>query len=83
MHIELFQYFGLDWIATALSLYGVDSISKKRKVGFIILALANILWFFIGIGAGSIAMLFSNIVFGYMNIKGHKRWSLDEQRVLP
>jgi hypothetical protein len=71
----VFKYWGLDWTAMSLSLLGVFLLGNKRRLGFIIIAGANIIWVVLGsFLMGSAGIAIGNVVFLIMNIRGYFRW---------
>ncbi len=75
MDIDIARYFFLDWMAMALSFTAVWSLGNKRRHGFVIFALANLIWIGVGIMASSVGIVIGNLGFLGSNVRGFIRWS--------
>ena len=75
--MELFvKYYGLDWLAMALSLFAVYLIGNKNKLGFISYVTANVIWIYLGIyKMQSYGISICNIFFLVMNLRGFYKWN--------
>ena len=71
----LFNYYGVDWLAMALTFVSIYQLGRKNRSGFIYGLGANAAWFTFGIMAGSVANPVANIIFAGLNIKGFSAWS--------
>ena len=69
-----FKYFGIDWLAMALTFFALWNIGNKNKVGFLIMMCGNLCWVAIGAMSQSIAMILANIVFFSMNARAIWKW---------
>jgi len=73
---DFLRYWGLDWFAMALSLFSVYLLGNKNRVGFIIFAMANATWIFLGLTwMTSLGIAVGNTVFLFMNIRGFVNWA--------
>lgn len=74
--MEIFvKYYGLDWLAMALSLFAVYLIGNKNKLGFISYVTANAIWIYLGIyKMQSYGISIGNIFFLAMNLRGFYKW---------
>ena len=68
------RYFGLDWIAMALTFTAIYLLGGKRRAGFLVMASGNLFWTAIGVSAGSVAMVIANLGFLAMNLRGFRNW---------
>jgi hypothetical protein len=69
-------YYGLDWIGMLLSLLSVYWLGNKNKYGFVSFAIANIIWILLGVFfMKSPGIVFGNIAFLIINIRGYFRWN--------
>lgn len=71
----LLKYYGLDWLAMALSLLAVYLMGNKNKVGFIAYITANAIWIYLGFfKMQSFGISIGNIFFLMMNLRGFIKW---------
>ena len=76
---EFFRYWGLDWLAMALSLFSVYLLGNKNRVGFLVFAASNSTWIFLGLTLmTSLGIAVGNTVFLFMNIRGFVNWRRSE-----
>lgn len=74
--MELFTYYGLDWLAMALSLLAVYLLGNKSVSGFWLFIIANAIWIFTGIALmESYGIAAGNAVFLVLNARGIAQWS--------
>jgi len=76
--IPISIYYGVDWIAMALTLIAIYFIGNKSKSGFIIMILGNIAWVALGFLSQSLAMIIANLLFAAMNVRAIYMWSDSE-----
>lgn len=73
--------FILSLIATASSIIGNIFINHKRKVGFIIWTMANMLWILINcIGDVNYPQVCMFGVYSILNIQGYSKWSKNNNK---
>jgi len=71
----LTPYYGLDWLAVALSLLAVYLLGNHNRWGFATFAAANVLWIALGFTLiSSYGIAVGNIIFLMMNTRGFIRW---------
>ncbi|WP_436517024.1 hypothetical protein [Ekhidna sp. To15] len=73
--LNLFNFYGLDWLAMTLSVMAVWMLGNKNKNGFIIFIVANLMW--IAISATLIhgyGVILGNAFFVVSNTRGYMRW---------
>ncbi|PWI32307.1 PnuC protein [Vibrio albus] len=73
--MDYFQYYGTDWLAVALTFWGIWEIGNKNKIGFVLMTFANAAWVAVGYLTGSIAMIIANIILCGMNVRAIIKWS--------
>ncbi len=71
------KYFGIDWIAMALTFVAILKLGNKSRSGFTTMMCGNTCWVIVGVLTGSIAMVLANAVFLAMNARGWRRWTAD------
>lgn len=71
---NLLRFYGIDWIAMALSLYAVYLLGNRNKWGFVSFIISNALWVYVGYLTGSYAIAIGNFVFLLMNSRGYLKW---------
>ena len=69
------QYFGVDWLAMCLTFAAIYLLGSKRRGGFLVMMVGNLLWCTIGLWAGSYAMVIANLGFFGMNVRGFAKWA--------
>jgi hypothetical protein len=73
---DFLRYWGLDWLAMALSLFSVYLLGNKNRVGFLVFAAANSTWIFLGLTwMTSLGIAVGNTIFLFMNIRGFVNWT--------
>ncbi len=78
--IDLFKYYGLDWLAMALSIWAVYLLGNKNKWGFISFIIANAMWVYVGIFLmSSYGIAVGNFVFLVLNSRGYMKWNKNKE----
>jgi hypothetical protein len=73
---NIFAHYGIDWFAMALSLYGAYLLGDKKKIGFVIFAISNIVWVVLGaFFMSSYGMAIGNFLFLLINVRGFIEWN--------
>lgn len=70
-----FQYYGIDWLATACGLLGVYLLGNKNKVGFALFMVASASWVTFGFLTHSVAVVVGSSIFFVMHLRGLVRWT--------
>lgn len=79
MNSIFFEYYFLDWIGIGLSLLSAYMLGNKNKWGFIVFAVSNVIWIFLGLTwMNSIGIAVGNFIFMLINIKGFVNWAKDD-----
>jgi nicotinamide riboside transporter PnuC len=68
------QYYGIDWLASTMSLLMIYSLGSGRRVGFTFGVSANLSWIIFASLSHSAPILFSNLIFLMLNIRGWCAW---------
>ncbi|MFV8332930.1 nicotinamide mononucleotide transporter [Flavobacterium sp. XS1P32] len=79
---NIFEYYLVDWLGISLSLLSVYMLGNKNKWGFIIFAISNVVWIFLGfVLMNSLGTAIGNAVFLVINIRGYINWkNLPEEK---
>ena len=77
--MSLFQFYGIDWVATACGLAGVFLLGNKNRWGFLIFMVASASWVTFGYITGSYAVILGSSTFFFMHLRGWVRWRRDEK----
>ncbi|MBT3349384.1 hypothetical protein HN954_05000 [bacterium] len=73
--LESFQtYFGLDFLAMTFSLLSVYFLGSKKRIGFVMYLIANVLWIVVNTRAGILAGVVLNVVLIALNFRGLRNW---------
>lgn len=73
-----YLYYGLDWASFLLGVYGMYSLSEKKKVGFIFQVLASICAIVCSYWAGQFGFIMSNAVM--MGVAGYGFWNWNKDK---
>ncbi len=77
---NLFNYYGLDWLAMGLSLLAVWLLGNKNKYGFLVFMAANTVWILVGILLiKSYGIVVGNLFFLVSNGRGYLNWIKQEK----
>jgi hypothetical protein len=71
---DLGRYGGWDFLGMGLTFCSLLLLGRRRRVGFLVGALANVAWFVFAWKARSTATLAANLLFGCMNLWVWSRW---------
>lgn len=70
----LFQFYGIDLVATVATLVGIYQLGNKKKAGFVVATVGNLLWIGFGVMSHSIGILIVNIAIAVLNLRGYLLW---------
>jgi hypothetical protein len=76
--MNLLQFYGIDWFATACGLGAVFLLSNKNKYGFLIFMMASVSWITFGLYVASYAIVTGSSIFFIMHLRGFLKWRRDE-----
>jgi hypothetical protein len=71
---SLFQFYGIDWLASGMTLAMIYSLGSGRRIGFGFGMIANLSWLLFASLAASLPIFLSNAVFLVLNIRGWRAW---------
>lgn len=71
---NLYAYYGVDWLASSLSVLMIFFLGNKNKVGFLFGLSANLSWLLFAWLAASPAIFLSNTIFFVLHVRGAVRW---------
>ncbi len=77
--MQVLQYYGIDWIATACGLTGVYLLGNKNKIGFVLFMMASLSWATFGVLTGSIPITIGSSIFFVMHLRGFINWFREER----
>jgi len=72
---DLLRYNGADWAGFALTLVSLHMLGDHRRAGFLLGAVASVVWAVFAVQTGSTATLVANGVFLVLNLRGWAKWS--------
>jgi hypothetical protein len=70
----LVRYYGVDWIATVLSLASIYCLGDGRRFGFSLGVAGAVLWFAFGLIVSSIATALLNALLVGLFLRGYWKW---------
>ena len=68
------KFYGLGWAAMSFSLVALYLIGRRNRAGFLSFITANACWILIGWLTTSGAIMFGNMVFMILNLRGYWNW---------
>jgi nicotinamide riboside transporter PnuC len=71
---NLLQFYGIDWLASTMTVAMIYSLGNGRRIGFGFGVIANLSWIVFASLAASLPILLSNIIFLALNIRGWRAW---------
>lgn len=77
---ELLRYHGTDFVGLALTFTSLLLLGRRRRAGFLIGAIANVVWLAFGFLSHSAGTVLANALFGFMNMWAWMRWRREEAR---
>ena len=77
--MEIFQFYGIDWIATVCGLTGVYLLGNQNKWGFVVFMIASLSWVGFGTVTGSIPVIIGSTIFFFMHARGLYKWMKQEE----
>ncbi|MDH3492021.1 MAG: PnuC protein [Acidobacteriota bacterium] len=77
--MQIFQYYGIDWLATACGLSGVYLLGNQNKFGFVVFMVASMSWIIFGAITGSYAVIIGSCIFLVLHARGLYKWIRQEE----
>lgn len=71
---HIHQFYGIDWIAMALTILAIWQLGNKSKMGFVYMMIGNAGWVAMGAMTQSLAMVLANSIFFFMNGQALWKW---------
>lgn len=78
--MDAFQFYGIDWLATACGLTGVYLIGNRNKWGFVVFMMASLSWIAFGTITGSYAVVIGSMIFLFLHARGMYKWVRQDAR---
>lgn len=76
--MNVYEYYGLDWLAMGLTLFAVYQLGEKKKFGFINFIISNLIWIYLALWMmDSYGMAIGNAIFVVINARGYINWKKD------
>ncbi len=72
------KYYCIDWIALVLTATAIYLLGKKRKAGFSLGVVGNIVWIVFGILVRSLATVVACVILMILNVKGWWNWTTEQ-----
>ena len=73
--MNIFEYYGLDWLGMILSVIAIYFLGNKKRQGFLLMMAGNVAWIGFGYVVDSPATIIMNALFIGMNTWGFNKWS--------
>ncbi|MDD5459157.1 MAG: PnuC protein [Phycisphaerae bacterium] len=73
--MNIFEHYGIDWLAGLMTILGIYLLGSKKKAGFVVMMTGNITYIAFGLIANSSGVIVANLVFILMNIRGFISWT--------
>jgi len=78
--MDLFNYYGLDWLSMLFGFYGLWLLGKKRKVSFIFTAIGMVLALAVALIANQYGFMVANSIMIFIALRNYRLWYLEEKR---
>lgn len=75
------HYYGVDILSTTATFIGIYYLGNRKRVGFIMTCIGNILWLTFGIMTGSLGLIVANVGLAALNIRAYFRWKKSNQTI--
>ncbi len=76
MFIDFFiKFYGIDILAMFITFTGIYLIGNKKRYGFIIALIGNLIWVILGFWIQSVGLIFANIVIILIYIRNYIKWN--------
>lgn len=73
------HYYGIDWLASSLSVLMIYFLGNKNRIGFFFGISANLSWLIFAVMASSPPIFVSNCIFLVLNMRGIGKWKTVSQ----
>lgn len=78
MPVDLFNYYGLDWLSMIFGLLGLWLLGKKRKISFLFTAVGMLLALSVALLAQQFGFVVANCIMVVIAIRNYLIWRLEE-----
>ena len=78
--IDLFNYYGLDWLAMLLGFLGMWLLGQKRKVSFIFTGLGMVSALAVAILSSQYGFMVANSIMIVLSIRNYVLWYREERK---
>jgi hypothetical protein len=68
------NYYGLDWLGTALGLASIHYLGRRRQIGFVLRIGSALFWAAFAVLAGTVAGVIANLAVILLSLRGMKEW---------
>lgn len=68
------QYYGLDWVATCISVASIYYVGDSRRIGFTLGMIGAVLWAAFNVLAHSVAGTLLNVLLFGLFFRGYMKW---------
>lgn len=79
MSLDLFNYYGLDWIAMSCGFLGMWLLGKKRKIGFLFSGISATFALAVSFIAIQYGFIVANLIMIAIAIRNYRLWYLEEK----
>ena len=79
MQVDLFNYYGLDWLSMLFGFYGMWLLGKKRKVSFIFTGIGMALALTVAVMASQYGFMVANSIMIGLSIRNYILWYKEDR----
>ncbi len=79
MEIDLFNYYGLDWLSMLFGFWGMWLLGKRHKAGFIFTGLGMISALVVALLASQYGFMVANLIMIILSARNYILWSMEER----
>lgn len=80
MPVDLFNYYGLDWLSMLFGFYGLWLLGKKKKISFLFTATGMALALFVALIANQYGFVVANSIMIIIALRNYRLWYLEETK---
>ena len=78
----LSKYYGVDIAAMLFTVIGLYIIGNKKRDGFLVASIGNILWVILGFLSQSTGLIIANVIIIAIYIRGYIKWRNEKNAIL-
>jgi len=79
--LDLFNYYGLDWVAMLFGFYGMWLLGKKRKVSFIFTGIGTIAALCVAFLSSQYGFIVANSIMIGLSARNYMIWHKEEKSI--